>query len=144
MSKERLFLDTAFIQALINRRDQYHEKAKTMFPRVRRARSVLLTEAILIEVGNALSRFDRTAAVEFLDSCLGEREAATANLTIVPVDTALLSRGVDLYRSTPDKEWGLTDCISFVVMRENGLIDAVTTDRHFTQAGFRAMMLEEG
>ena len=108
MSAERLFLDTAFIQALINRRDQHHEKAKTMFPRVRQARSVFLTEAILIEVGNALSRFDRTAAVEFLDSCLGERKEATANLTIIPVDTALLSRGLDLYRSSPDKEWGLT------------------------------------
>jgi len=143
MSEERLFLDTSFIQALINRRDQYHEKAKTMFPRVRDARSVLLTEAILVEVGNALCRFDRIAAAEFLDSCLSERGATEGNLTIIPVDTALLSRGLGLYRSTPDKEWGLTDCISFVVMRENRLVDAVTADRHFTQAGFRAMMLEE-
>ena len=82
MSDERLFLDTSFIQALLNRRDQYHEKAKTMFPRVRDARSVLLTEAILVEVGNALCRFDRTAAAEFLDSCLSERRATEGNLTI--------------------------------------------------------------
>jgi uncharacterized protein len=65
-------------------------------------------------------------------------------LTIIRVDTALLSRGLGLYRSTPDKEWGLTDCISFVVMREHRLADAMTTDRHFTQAGFRAMMLGDG
>lgn len=143
MSEERLFLDTSFIQALINRRDQYHERAKTMFPRVKDARSVLLTEAILVEVGNALCRFDRTAAAEFLDSCLRERGATEGNLTIIPVDMALLSRGLGLYRSTPDKGWGLTDCISFVVMRENRLVDAMTTDRHFTQAGFPAMMLEE-
>ena len=143
MSDERLFLDTSFIQALLNRRDQYHEKAKQMFPRVRSARSVFLTEAILIEVGNALCRFDRTAAAEFLDSCLSVQGAKQGNLTLVPVDTALLSRGLGLYRSTPDKEWGLTDCISFVVMRQNRLFDAVTADRHFTQAGFRAMMLEE-
>jgi uncharacterized protein len=143
MSDERLFLNTSFIQALINRRDQYHERAKRMFPRVRDARLVMLTEAILIEVGNALSRFDRTAAAEFLDSCLSQRAATHGNLTIIPVDTALLSRGLGLYRSTPDKEWGLTDCISFVVMRDHRLVDAVTADRHFTQAGFRAMMLEE-
>jgi uncharacterized protein len=143
MSDERLFLDTSFIQALINRRDQYHERAKRMFPRVRDARLVMLTEAILIEVGNALSRFDRTAAAEFLDFCLNQRAATHGNLTIIPVDKALLSRGLGLYRSTPDKEWGLTDCISFVVMRDNRLVDAVTADRHYTQAGFRAMMLEE-
>lgn len=143
MSDERLFLDTSFIQALINRRDQYHERAKIMFPRVRDARSVLLTEAILVEVGNALCRFDRIAAAGFVGSCLGERAATEGNLTIIPVDTALLSRGLDLYRSTPDKEWGLTDCISFVVMWEHKLVDVVTADRHFTQAGFRAMMLEE-
>ncbi len=143
MSDERLFLDTSFIQALLNRRDQYHERAKQVFPRVKNARSVFLTEAILIEVGNALCRFDRTAAAEFLDSCLSRRGAKQGNLTIIPVDTVLLSRGLGLYRSTPDKEWGLTDCISFVVMQENRLFDAVTADRHFTQAGFRTMMLEE-
>jgi len=142
MTEERLFLDTSFVQALINRRDQYHERAKAMFPRVRDARSVVLTEAILVEVGNALSRFDRAAAAEFLDSCLQDGERRANNLTVIPVDKALLSRGLDLYRSTPDKEWGLTDCISFVVMRENGLVDAITTDHHFTQAGFRALMLE--
>ena len=114
-----------------------------MFPQVRDARSVLLTEAILVEVGNALCRFDRTAAAEFLDSCLAVQGATGGNLTIIPVDRALLSRGLGLYRSTPDKDWGLTDCISFVAMRENRLVDAMTADRHFTQAGFRAMMLEE-
>ena len=143
MSEERLFLDTSFIQALLNLRDQYHEKAKKLLPRIKEARSVLLTEAILVEVGNALSRFDRTAAAEFLGSCLSQGGAKEGNLTVIPVDTALLSRGLDLYRSTPDKEWGLTDCISFLVMRENRLVNAMTTDRHFTQAGFRAMMLEE-
>ena len=143
MSAERLFLDTSFIAALINRRDQYHDKAKALFPRVEKARAVLSTEAILIEVGNLLSRSDRNVAAEFLQSCLAKRGATLANLTIIPVDTALLARGLELYRSTHDKQWGLTDCISFVVMRENRLTDAVTSDRHFTQAGFRAMMLQE-
>ena len=143
MSAERLFLDTSFIAALINRRDQYHDKAKALFPRVEKARGVLSTEAILIEVGNLLSRSDRNVADEFLQCCLAKRGATLANLTIIPVDTALLSRGLELYRSTPDKQWALTDCISFVVMRENRLTDAVTSDRHFTQAWFPAMMLEE-
>ena len=55
MSAERLFLDTSFIAALINRRDQYHDKAMALFSRVKKARAVLSTEAILIEVCNLLS-----------------------------------------------------------------------------------------
>ncbi len=55
MSDERLFLDTVFIQALLNRRDQYHLQARSLLPRIRNAREVWITEAVLIEVGNALS-----------------------------------------------------------------------------------------
>lgn len=57
------------------------------------------------------------------------------------VDTALLMRARVLYESHADKEWGLTDCISFGVMREHKLMDAATGDRHFQQAGFRPLML---
>jgi predicted nucleic acid-binding protein len=62
-------------------------------------------------------------------------------MKVVSVDTSLLNRGLELYQSRPDKDWGLTDCISFVVMREQNLIDALTADRHFVQAGFRALLL---
>ena len=51
-------------------------------------------------------------------------------------------RGLQLYENRADKAWGLTDCLSFVVMQEQGLTEAVTSDRHFRQAGFRALMLE--
>ncbi len=47
-----------------------------------------------------------------------------------------------LYRERPDKEWGLTDCVSFVVMRERGLTEALTTDDHFRQTGYRALLLD--
>jgi predicted nucleic acid-binding protein len=59
MTKDRLFLDTAFIQALLNPRDDYHEQAKQLFPRIRTASEVWITEAIFAEVGNALSAFNR-------------------------------------------------------------------------------------
>jgi predicted nucleic acid-binding protein len=54
----------------------------------------------------------------------------------------LIVRGFDLFRSRPDKSWGLTDCISFVIMNEAGITDALTADVHFQQAGFRALLLE--
>ena len=136
MNVDRLLLDTVFIQALFNQRDQYHDRAIALLPRVQAAAEVWITEAVLTEIGNALSAVNRVAAVQFIQQCY-----QTANIRVVSVDTELLTRALQLYEARPDKTWGLTDCISFVVMQENGLIDAVTADRHFVQAGYRALML---
>lgn len=136
MTTERLFLNTAFIQALLNPRDDYHNQAKTLFPRIRTAREVWITEAIFAEVGNALSAFNRLGVVQFIQQCY-----RTDNIKVVSVNTELLMQALALYQSRSDKTWGLTDCISFVVMQQQNLTDAVTGDRHFIQAGFRALML---
>jgi len=136
MSKDRLFLDTAFIQAILNRHDQYHSQAKKLLPQVRKAQEVWLTEAILMEVGNALSAFNRQQVANFIHQCY-----QTDNIQIVSISTTLFESGLSLYESRLDKTWGLVDCISFVVMRQQGLIDAITSDRHFVQAGFRALLL---
>jgi predicted nucleic acid-binding protein len=139
MSGERLFLDTSFVQALLDRRDQYHPRAKSLRPVLDAASRVRTTEAVLVEVGNALGAYLREAAVAFIDSCY-----ETDNIEVVPIDTPLLKRAVRLYEMHQDKSWGLTDCLSFLVMRENGLTLAMSSDRHFIQAGFRALLLEEG
>jgi uncharacterized protein len=137
MMGDRLFLDTAFIQALLNPRDDYHNQAKELFPRIRAATEVWITEAIFVEVGNALSALNRNGAVQFIQQCY-----RTDNIKIISVDTELLMQALMLYESRTDKDWGLTDCISFVVMQQNNLTDAVTGDRHFVQSGFRALMLD--
>ncbi len=139
MKSARLFLDTAFVQALLNRNDQYHRIAKSCLTELRTAKEVWTTEAILIEIGNALSATHRAAAVRFINQCY-----ATPNTHVVSVDTRLLKRALGLYKERADKEWGLTDCISFVVMADQNLMDAMTTDQHFMQAGFRALMREIG
>ena len=130
MSGERLLLDTTYVAALHNSRDQFHQIAKSLFARVKAASQIWITEAILIEIGNALSRTNRSAADQFIQSCYG-----TSNFIVV-----LIKRGLQLYAERQDKDWGLTDCISFVVMRDNNLHDAVTADQHFQQAGFRALL----
>ena len=135
MSNERLFLDTFFIQALLNKYDQYHQQARLFLPRIKMAKEVWITEAILVEVGNALSSYDRNLASTFIEQCY-----VTNNMRIVSVDTVLLKRGLNLYKQRQDKDWGLTDCISFVTMSDYSLIDAVTADIHFVQAGFRALL----
>ncbi|MBE9248869.1 type II toxin-antitoxin system VapC family toxin [Dolichospermum sp. LEGE 00240] len=139
MNQERLFLDTVFIQALLNKNDQYHTQAKALLPRVKNAVEVWVTEAVLIEVGNALSAVNRTASVQFINQCY-----QTDNIKVVSVDTSLLMRALELYHSRQDKNWGLTDCISFIVMQEQGLIYAVTADIHFVQAGFVALLRNPG
>jgi hypothetical protein len=136
MMGERWLLDTVFIQALLNHRDQYHAKAKAWLPRLRTATEVWVTEAVLVEVGNALSAINRPAAVQFIQHCY-----TTQNIRVVTIDTPLLTRALNLYKTRSDKSWGLTDCISFVVMEEHGLTEAVTADRHFVQAGYQALLL---
>jgi predicted nucleic acid-binding protein len=137
MSTEGLLLDTVYVQALLNYRDQHHARALRFAPRVRSATGVWVTEAVLIEIGDALSGSNRAGAAAFIDSCY-----RTPNITVVPVDTPLLGRALRLYESHTDKEWGLTDCVSFVVMRDQQLVDALTADRHFRQAGFHALLLD--
>jgi hypothetical protein len=135
---ERLFLDTVFVRARFNRKDQYHEQAEAFARRVRKAAELWITEAVLIEIGNGLSNANRLAAVEFIRSCYSK----SSPIRLVRLTSDLILQAMDLYAAHRDKRWGLTDCISFVVMKEFGLTDALTTDRHFIQAGFRALLLE--
>lgn len=89
-----------------------------------------------IEIGNALSkRRYRKAATELLDSLEED-----TSIEIVPITEQLCYKAYKLYRERPDKEWGLTDCISFVIMKERGIDQALTTDGHFEQAGFKILL----
>ncbi|NEP81852.1 MAG: type II toxin-antitoxin system VapC family toxin [Okeania sp. SIO3B3] len=135
MNKDRLFLDTVFIQAILNPRDQYHIPAIQLLPRVKNAQEVWITEAIFMEVGNALSTYDRRKVSAFIQQCY-----QTDNISIVNITPQLFQEGLNLYESRQDKKWGLVDCLSFIVMRQHNLIDAVTSDIHFIQAGFQALL----
>ncbi|MCG3197312.1 MAG: hypothetical protein GHCLOJNM_01797 [bacterium] len=65
---------------------------------------------------------------------------ANPNAKVVPASRDLFEEGLSLFSRRPDKEWSLTDCISFVVMEREGLTEALTGDRHFVQAGFKALL----
>ena len=65
---------------------------------------------------------------------------SSQDVKIIPTTVELFDRGVQLYAERADKEWWLTDCISFVVMADEGLADALTCDHHFEQAGFKALL----
>lgn len=133
----RVFLDTSYVIALLVPQDQHHATAAAVSLQMIEARTQLVTtQAVLVEIGNALSR------QRYRATCLQTlRTLRTDPATeIVPLSDTLFGRALDLYEARPDREWGLADCMSFVVMEDLGLTDALTTDRHFEQAGYRALL----
>ena len=128
------FADTFYYLALLNPDDQAHRLAVATAEGWRG--HVITTAWVLTEVADALSRpVDRPVAIELIRSV--RHDPAT---DLIPPDMKLFDRGLDFFQKRPDKQWSLTDCISFVVMSEHGIRDALTGDRHFEQAGFRALL----
>jgi predicted nucleic acid-binding protein len=139
MLTSEVFLDTAYAIALSSPKDKYHARAEAIADELeQRQVRLVTTRAVLLEIGSALARQRfRSAAVALLDAL--EHDPTVA---IVPLSEALFASAFQLYRARPDKEWGLTDCVSFTVMMDRGLTEALTTDDHFRQAGFRALLLD--
>lgn len=63
-----------------------------------------------------------------------------SQILILPQTPNLFEQAFRRYQSRPDKNWSMTDCASFILMEQEGLTAALTHDRHFTQAGFKAML----
>lgn len=136
MSHSARFLDTGYWIALVDESDRYHDRAIALARRL--TGPFVTTEAVLTEVGNGLAgQRWRATAVTLL-----ARIRTSPQIEVVTVTSDLFARAVDLYTARPDKEWGLTDCLSFVVMQERGITEALAADQHFVQAGFRALLRE--
>lgn len=132
--RDRVFADSFALIALLNPSDGFH--AVTVAAIAQLGRPLLTTHWVLIEVADALSTpVYRSEVAAFL----GEL-ASHGDIEVVPPEILWYERGLDLYSRRPDKSWSLTDCISFVVMTERGLTEALTGDHHFEQAGFRALL----
>ena len=128
------FADTSYLLALLNPDDEFHTAATAWSGKLEEI--VVTTMWVLTELGDALHRGrNRATFVRFLDTLGGHED-----FEVVPASADLFQRGVELFRARPDKEWSLTDCISFLVMTEKGISEALTTDRHFKQAGFLALL----
>ena len=127
---DRIFLDTSFVIALINERDQYHTAAEALSHTFGNS-ELLTTGAVLLEIGNALSKEFRVEAVSVINVL-----SRSARVEVIEIDSKLIEKGLAVYEKYTDKTWGLVDCISFVVMRQSGLTEALTFDRDFEQAGF--------
>lgn len=134
-----IFLDTAYVNALINTRDQWHDAAVRWEHKLAAGRRRLITtEFILVEIADGLAavRF-RLQAIQVIAAL-----RASSYVQIVAASSVLVTQALDLYQVRADKTWGLTDCISFVVMKEHGVSEALTPDEDFRQAGFRPLLLD--
>jgi len=129
-----LFADTFYYIALLSSTDNAHVRAVEF---TRDFNGQMVTTAwILTELADGMAApTNRQAFISFLAGLRSDPQ-----VSIVAPDPALFDEGIALYANRPDKEWSLTDCISFVVMQREGLTEALTGDRHFEQAGFTALL----
>ena len=137
MPARQVFLVTNGWLSLLNADEPLHPEAHSKLLELGRLRSeMFLTDWIIAETGNCLAR--STLRMEFVEAV--GRVSNNPSVHIISVTEALRDRALELYASRPDKTWGLVDCASFVVMQDEGITEAFTTDRHFEQAGFRCLL----
>ena len=137
---KQVFADAAYWIAILNPRDGLNAKAREVSKSLNECR-ILTSEMVLIEVLNGLGDKGpslREAAVRTVESL-----RSNANVSVVPQTSIQFRNALKRYRVRPEKDWGLTDCASFLIMEEHGIGQALAHDHHFQQAGFRVLLREE-
>jgi uncharacterized protein len=129
-----LFADTFFFLSVLDSRDAAHANAVGFL--LEGGVRFVTTEWVLAEFGNAYSDARDRADFILMHSML----RAHSRFEIVSADAQSFSKGFELFANRAEKDWSLVDCISFVLMKERGITEALTGDRHFEQAGFRALL----
>lgn len=135
-----VFADANYWVALANPKDQLYPRAIQVSRTIAGARLVT-TDEVLIEFLNHYSgkgEFLRGKAVEFVLAINQD-----PNITVVPQTRESFRKGLELYQRRSDKEYSVADCVSMETMRERGLHEVLTHDRHFTQEGFTVLLSDE-
>ncbi|MGE0544908.1 MAG: type II toxin-antitoxin system VapC family toxin [Dehalococcoidia bacterium] len=137
MNDTARLIDAGHWIALLNESDEYHDRAIALSQSL--TGRFVTTDAVLIEVGNAMARIRwRQQVADLIEDLV-----STPTIEVISVTRGLFERSLQFFRSRQDKEWGLTDCISFVVMTDRGITEALAADQHFVQAGFRALLRDD-
>ena len=133
MTISQAFLDTGFVIALINERDQYHQQALDLAD-IYEQYLLVITDAVFLEIANALSPNYKQEAIQVI-----EELNSSENVEVVRLTPELFERAFDLYKKRQDKSWGLVDCLSFIIMQDQNINFALSFDQHFIQAGFQLL-----
>lgn len=130
-----LFADTSGWGNIVDAGQPYHSLATAIYRSARsEGRKIVTTNYIVAELVALMTRplrIPRPTLIDFIESL-----RTSPHVEIVHIDQQMDEQTWELFRSRPDKEWSWTDCASFVVMKQRGILEALTTDHHFEQAGF--------
>jgi predicted nucleic acid-binding protein len=126
-------MDTYALIAWINTRDAAHQRVQSYLDSY--SGDIVTTEWVLLEFADAFSLSKiKPFAIEAI-----KRVRRLPMFLVVGFEPAVHQVAFELYETRSDKDWSLTDCVSFTVMTQRGLSEALTADHHFEQAGFRAI-----
>ena len=137
---KQVFADAAYWIALLNPKDQLHQRTKSVSSMLGATRTVT-SEMVLAEVLNAFAERGnhlRRAVVSLVDQL-----QKNPNIDIVPQTSIQFNDALKLYRERQDKEWSLTDCTSILISKEKGIQEALAYDKHFAQAGITPLLRED-
>jgi uncharacterized protein len=132
-----VFADTGYWIALLDPQDTLHTKAIHQSNILARSQ-ICTSEMVLTEVLNHFSKrgnFMRYAAAALIESL-----QVNDSVTVIFQSDDIFQRALDLYKQRPDQAWSHTDCASFCIMQQQGILEALAYDKHFEQAGFIALL----
>ena len=141
MTGNRYFVDTAFWTAQLSQNDKHHALAIRISRELGKHPRLVTSEAVLTELLNTFS--GKGIHLRSLASKLVDNLKQRKSVTVFENDSKLFNAALAKYKKYYDKEWGFTDCSSFVIMEAEQITEALTTDQHFEQAGFVALMKEK-
>ncbi len=133
----QVFADTGYWIALLNPRDELHKRAREVSAALG-STQIVTSEWVLMELLNSFA--ERGTQFRAVVSRTVAAIRDTPGVIVVPQTSASFVEAFQLYQDRPDKNWSITDCSSFLIMRQYGIDAALTYDRHFEQANFKALL----
>jgi hypothetical protein len=139
---KELYGDTGYWIAQILSNDALHKVAQRLTDALTPDTRIVTSDLVLVEFLNHVSAIGTQARFEAISIC--NDLYTDPDIVVVPAASSRqLREAMKMYEKFYDKYWSLTDCLSFIIMRERKIQDALTFDHHFEQAGFRALLREE-
>jgi predicted nucleic acid-binding protein len=134
----QVFVSTNYWVAAINPQDQWHERAKEVRQGLSADVGLVTSEPVLVEVLNYFSAYRAEVRESAADAV--RRIIVNPAIEVVAHTHDAFLDGLSLYEARLDKGYSLTDCISMNIMREYGITEALTHDKHFVQEGFTILL----
>ena len=129
---ESVFVDSFAWIAAINKSDNYHEMCIRILEELLNNHAKLITTNYVVETINALSKVElRKTVIGFIDKL-----EKSPSVRIIKITDEIYNNAWTLYQQRMDKDWGITDCTSFEIMKMFNIKKAFTSDKHFEQAGY--------